>query len=87
MHVESTTEPISCSIAEGQRISGLGRTEIFGLIRDGKVEARKHGRRTLLIVASLRDYLLNLPTLDHADRAAKVRRAVEGRQARRRIPI
>jgi hypothetical protein len=83
MHDESI-EPITCSIKTGERLSGLGRTEIFGLIGEKKVEARKAGRRTLLVVASLRNYLLQLPAYDREQQARKVQAAVEGRQARRR---
>jgi hypothetical protein len=34
---------------------------MFGLIRDGEVDARKVGRRTIIIADSLRDYLLRQP--------------------------
>jgi hypothetical protein len=59
-------EPICCSIAEGQRLSGLGRSEFYEAIGDGRIEAKKHGSRTLVVVESIRNYLSNLPPYDRS---------------------
>lgn len=56
-------KPLAVDIREAQRLSNIGRTRLYDAIRDGKVEARKAGRRTLVIVASLEKFLDSLPRL------------------------
>jgi excisionase family DNA binding protein len=50
-------EPIVLSINDTAKALGLGRTSIYALINDGRLEAVKIGRRTLIKVASIR-YLM-----------------------------
>ena len=50
-------EPIATGIPEAERLLGMKRTELYGLIGEGKIEARKQGQRTLILVDSLRGYL------------------------------
>ena len=47
-------EPIAVSIKDTARALGLGRTSIYVLIAQGKLEAIKIGRRTLVRVESIR---------------------------------
>lgn len=47
-------EPIAYSIAEACRVSSLGKTRVYQLISEGKLEARKVGKRTLIPAESLR---------------------------------
>jgi excisionase family DNA binding protein len=47
-------EPIAVSINDTARALGLGRTSIYQLIAEGKLEAFKLGRRTLVRVDSIR---------------------------------
>ncbi|HKX77272.1 MAG TPA: helix-turn-helix domain-containing protein [Novosphingobium sp.] len=47
-------EPLAYSIREACRISSLGRTRLYQLIGEGRLEARKIGKRTLIPAASLR---------------------------------
>jgi len=54
-------DTISHTIADAVKISGLGRTMLYELIGAGKIEARKAGNRTLILVASLRAYIASLP--------------------------
>jgi excisionase family DNA binding protein len=49
-----TPEPLAYSIREACRISSLGRTRLYQLIGEGRLEARKIGKRTLIPAASLR---------------------------------
>lgn len=42
--------------------SGSSRTALYEAMKLGKIEARKCGRRTLISVASLDEYLASLPT-------------------------
>ena len=41
--------------------SGSSRTALYEAMKLGKIEARKCGRRTLVSVASLDEYLASLP--------------------------
>ncbi|WP_428681101.1 helix-turn-helix domain-containing protein [Sphingopyxis sp.] len=47
-------EPLAYSINEASRVSSLGRTRLYQLIGEGRLEARKIGKRTLIPAASLR---------------------------------
>jgi excisionase family DNA binding protein len=47
-------EPIAISIKDTARALGLGRTSIYALISQGRLEAIKIGRRTLVRVESIR---------------------------------
>lgn len=49
-----TLEPLAYSISEACRVSSLGRTRLYQLIAEGRLEARKIGKRTLVPAASLR---------------------------------
>ena len=47
-------EAIAISISEAASILGVGRTSIYNLIREGRLEVFKLGRRTLIKTASIR---------------------------------
>jgi excisionase family DNA binding protein len=47
-------EPLAYSISEACRVSSLGRTRLYQLIGEGRLEVRKIGKRTLIPAASLR---------------------------------
>lgn len=47
-------EPLAYTIHDACRISSIGRTRLYELIKEGKLEARKVGKRTLVMAASLR---------------------------------
>jgi excisionase family DNA binding protein len=55
-----TTElqPLAYSIEEAVRVSSIGRTNLYALIKDGKLQARKIGKRTLIPAESLRALIL-----------------------------
>ncbi|MDF8334141.1 helix-turn-helix domain-containing protein [Novosphingobium cyanobacteriorum] len=52
MHIPA--EPLAYSVADACRVSTLCKSQIYNMIRSGKLEARKLGRRTLIPAASLR---------------------------------
>ena len=54
-------QQLGMSPEEAARVAGLGRTLIFAAIKDGKLAARKCGRRTLVFADDLRSYLDALP--------------------------
>ena len=54
--------PITVTIPEAVKISGISRTGIYEALRRKDITARKAGRRTLISFADLQAYLANLPT-------------------------
>lgn len=52
------------TIDGASKVTGLGRTSLYGLIGAGKLEARKAGNRTLIPAESLRAYIASLPAAD-----------------------
>ena len=55
------SQPLAYTVAEAVRTSGIGRTSLYALIRDGHLEARKAGTRTLIPAAALNALLASLP--------------------------
>jgi excisionase family DNA binding protein len=47
-------EPLAVSINDTAKALGLGRTSIYAMIADGRLEAFKLGRRTLVRMESIR---------------------------------
>ena len=60
------TSRAAYSIAEVCALTGLCRDTIYGAIRSGKLIARKHGRRTLVIERDLHRFLDDLPEASKA---------------------
>jgi len=61
--MDDKVEKMAFSVDEAAMRSGLGRDRIHGYIREGQLNARKAGRRTLITAEALRSFLDNLPTL------------------------
>ena len=53
---------MALTIDQSTAATGLGRTTLYCLIGQGKLDARKAGGRTLILAESLRLYLESLPT-------------------------
>ncbi len=51
------------SIPEAAKAAGISRTMLYRLIGDGTVQARKIGRRTIILAADLTQFLNALPGL------------------------
>jgi excisionase family DNA binding protein len=59
-------ERAAYSIPEVMLATGLGRDTVYGLIRDGRLIARKCGRRTLITANDLCTFLDSLPVIGRA---------------------
>ncbi len=53
--------PLAHSIENAAKRAGLGRTTMFALIRSGRLQALKCGKRTLVTEDALRALLATLP--------------------------
>ena len=58
-----TIEVAAYSIPQVMARVGVGRDKLYGLIREGKLPARKLGRKTLILAADLDAFLASLPRL------------------------
>ena len=58
---EAPLPPILCTISHAAAMIGRGQTFIYGAIGDGRIEAVKSDKRTLVVVESLRRYAASLP--------------------------
>lgn len=54
----SQLTPFTISLEEAERLSAIGRSNLYQLMQRGRVKSRKIGRRRLVIVDSLRSFLL-----------------------------
>jgi len=52
------------SVAEVMAQSGLGRDTIYKAIHQGRLKARKLGRRTVVLVSDLQAFLESLPVME-----------------------
>jgi excisionase family DNA binding protein len=59
--MHSTGEKLAFTIAEAVSSSGIGRTKLYALIKEGQLEARKLGSKTLIPAPSLRSLVDGLP--------------------------
>jgi excisionase family DNA binding protein len=57
-------ERLAYPINEIPRITGVGRTSVYGAISAKKLRAVKHGRRTLVLVEDLKQWLAGLPAMN-----------------------
>jgi excisionase family DNA binding protein len=52
--------PLAHTVPEAVRISGIGRSKLYELIRSGALDARKLGGRTLIPAEALRALITGL---------------------------
>lgn len=57
----SSSHKLAYTIDETVKLSGIGRSYIFKAMREGKLPARKSGRRNIILYADLKKYLESLP--------------------------
>jgi hypothetical protein len=70
---EEMLEPLAVSIETTSRITGESKTQVYNLIQDGEYQAVKSGRRTLIVFASIKRRLTNLPKVEIKRKRRKVR--------------
>lgn len=58
----TTIPPLTVTIPEAVKLSGMSRTAIYEALKRGDLVARKAGRRTLIAFVDLESYLDKLPT-------------------------
>ena len=62
MPTQPTSQPpLAYGIQDACRALGIGRTYLYALIAEGRIEARACGGRTLIPADSLRAFLASLP--------------------------
>lgn len=59
--------PLTMTIPEAVKRSGMSRTAIYEALKRGDLIARKAGRRTLIGFTDLEAYLASLPTFSGRD--------------------
>ncbi|MCA6108563.1 excisionase family DNA-binding protein [Bradyrhizobium cenepequi] len=59
--MDTQDSKLGFSPEEAATASGAGRTKIFQAIKDGKLSARKFGRRTIILADDLKAFLAALP--------------------------
>jgi excisionase family DNA binding protein len=52
---------IAVTVPEASALSGIGRSSIYKLFNERKLTPRKSGRRTLILVEELEEFLKSLP--------------------------
>jgi excisionase family DNA binding protein len=57
MHEHSNIEPVTITIPDALRLSGLGRTKLYELLTKGEIQSVRVGTRRLIVFASLKALL------------------------------
>ncbi len=55
---------IAVTIDQAVAMSGIGRTTLYKLIREGRLHPRKLGNRTLILVDELEACIRSLPAIE-----------------------
>ena len=58
----SPHSPLAFRIPDVCKVTGLGRTSVYGAIKSGELVARRWGRCTIVLAEELEAFLRNLPT-------------------------
>lgn len=58
------TQPLAVTLPVAVRLSGCSRSALYRAISAGHLEARKAGRRTLILTDALEDFLTRLPAIE-----------------------
>jgi len=63
MNASDRSQREGLSISEACDIAGIGRTKIYEAISEGRLKARKLGKRTLVLRTDLQAFLADLPAV------------------------
>ena len=63
MSENGTPQVEGLSVPEACKMAGIGQTRLYGAIVDGRLKARKFGKRTLILRGDLLAFLATLPIL------------------------
>jgi hypothetical protein len=61
---EGPLKPVSMTVRSAIRYSGIGRTRLYHLLASGQLQGLKLNRRTLILTASLDDFVKSLPAAE-----------------------
>lgn len=61
---------IAISIIEAAKRAGVGRSSIYQAIGRGELKIRKNGRRSLILVDELKEWVAALPVANVSNRTA-----------------
>jgi hypothetical protein len=64
-----SAQPLTVTIPDAVRLSGLSRSEIYRRLTAGDIQARKSGCRTLIVWNSLKAHIESLPAAGFRARA------------------
>ena len=59
-----TIAPVAYSVDVAHKMAGIGRTNFYRLIGEGRIRAVKCGKRTLIRADDLRAFIEGLPVLE-----------------------
>ncbi len=68
------------TVAETVQMLGVGRSTLYVMLGEGKLDVRKVGRRTLITAASIRAFVEGLPGAQFVEDNANRSAALEGRR-------
>jgi excisionase family DNA binding protein len=60
--IPKMTQPLAVSIPEAARLAGIGRSSLYEAINKGDLPIRKCGRRSLVLLTDLSDWIASLPS-------------------------
>jgi excisionase family DNA binding protein len=63
MQAAGNESPLAYSIADAAKIVGVGRSKLYLELADGRLSARKVGKRTIILADDLRAWLAKLPAM------------------------
>ena len=59
--IDEELASMAVSIETAARLTGICRSRLYYLIAEGRIDARKYGKSTLILADSLRKFLSDLP--------------------------
>ncbi|MCH7618670.1 MAG: helix-turn-helix domain-containing protein [Candidatus Marinimicrobia bacterium] len=57
---------VAFSVAEVTRVAPVGRTGVYEALKNGRLKARKNGKRTIILADDLAEWLCSLPDYEPA---------------------